>query len=96
MPISSNYLFVASMDVDAAKGTINLLLGREMLALKTLDVPKDAKIRLVVEGRLLQELTLAQVIKPAQAIVTLSADQKNVTALEVMAPALRRRKRPKA
>ncbi|MCI0682134.1 MAG: sigma-70 family RNA polymerase sigma factor [Gemmataceae bacterium] len=80
------------VEIDAAKGTIGLLVGREgNLNITTLTVAKDARVRLMHGERPLSELTFAQLAKPAQAWVTLGADQKSVTALDVMAPVLRLR-----
>lgn len=80
------------VEIDAAKGTIGLLVGREgNLNITTLAVAKDAKLRLMHAERPLSDLTFAQLTKPAQAWATLDADQKSVTALDVMAPIMRLR-----
>lgn len=80
------------VEIDAAKGTIGLLIGREgNLNITTLTVGKEAKIRLMHGDRPLNDITFAQLAKPAQAWVTLDAEQKSATALDVMAPILRLR-----
>ena len=80
------------VEIDAAKGTIGLLVGREgNLNITTLTVAKDAKLRLMHGDRSHHDITFAQLAKPAQAWVTLDADQKSATAVDVMAPIMRQR-----
>lgn len=80
------------VEIDPGKGTIGLLVGREgNLNITTLTVAKDAKLRLMHGDRPLNEITFAQLAKPAQAWVTLNGDQKSATAIDVMAPIMRLR-----
>jgi RNA polymerase sigma factor (sigma-70 family) len=80
------------VEIDVAKGTIGLLVGREgNLAITTLNVSKDAKLRLLHGDLPLGELRFADLSKPAQAWVTLDEGQKSATALDVAAPIVRMR-----
>ena len=72
------------VDFDAAKGTINLLIGEDGDAtLHTLSVGKDAKIKLFYGERPFSDLTLAQLGKPLQANVKMADDKKSATAISI-------------
>ena len=78
------------VDVDAGKNTLNVLVGRgEDLALQSLTVAKDLKIKVMFGERVIQEIPLAELTKPLQATVQLSDDKKSVVALTVFAPSVR-------
>lgn len=78
------------LEIDAAKGSLNMLVGRgEDLAIQSIAVPKDIKVKVMFGERVLQEAPLGQLTKPLQASVQWSEDKKSVVAVTVQAPAIR-------
>lgn len=80
------------VEIDAAKGTVGILIGREGdLRIATLTLAKDAKLRLLSGDRPIGDLTAGQLVKAVQVWATLGEDQKSATGLDVMAPTMRLR-----
>jgi RNA polymerase sigma factor (sigma-70 family) len=78
------------IDIDASKDTVSVLTGRDgEQKIGTLSIPKDMKIKVQFEGTSVQDVALAQLTKPLQAIVVRSDDGKTVSALTVLAPTAR-------
>ncbi len=78
------------VDIDAAKNTVNVLVGRpEEQSIETVALAKGAKVHVQFAERSVAEISLAQLTKPLQAMIQLSDDKKSASSLIVLAPTLR-------
>jgi RNA polymerase sigma factor (sigma-70 family) len=84
-------VFGTIIDIDQAKGTINVLVGREgNLAISTFNVAKDAPVKVMFNERSVQEMSFKDLAKPVTANLVLG-DDKTVSAINITAPSQRGR-----
>jgi RNA polymerase sigma factor (sigma-70 family) len=86
----ANVIIGTVIDIDAAKNTLSVLTGRpDDLKIQAITIGKDLKAKVFFENQPIQELTLAQLSKPAQVTINLGDDKSTVTGISVVAAATR-------
>lgn len=85
-----NRQFGVITDVDQAKGSLTVLVGREPdLSIKTFELAKDAKVQVLVDERNPTEVSASFLAKATPAMFTLSNDGKTVQTIQLKAPMIR-------
>jgi RNA polymerase sigma factor (sigma-70 family) len=84
-------VFGTIIDIDQAKGTVNLLINRENNpAIVTYSVTKDTPVRLMFMDQQMQQLPFDKLAKPINAVLAL-ADEKTASGIHIVLPVQRGR-----